>query len=159
MEPMDSFANAIRSQEGNGTPGGVEPGSIAWARRRIEEVKAGLKDDPGRAYSVEFTAAAEVLREHDPVQFNSLRRLLKDKQVRLGEFDRLVDQRRRERVEDRKRNRAVAAARSSRAAHSIGHGHLQRHVYEWRMGSVMRKLLMLLRVGEMEKASAPPSAI
>ena len=34
--------------------------------------------------------AAEILREHDPVEFNSLRRLLKDKLVRLGEFDRLI---------------------------------------------------------------------
>jgi hypothetical protein len=86
---MDAFADALRCQEGNGTCEGVEPGSLAWARRQIEEIKAGLRDDPGLAYSVEFTAAAEVLREHDPVQFNSLRRLLKDKQVRLGEFDRL----------------------------------------------------------------------
>ena len=61
-----------------------------------------------------------MLREHDPVQFRSLRRLLKDKQIRLGEFDRLVDQRRRERVESRKRNRAVAAARISRTADAIG---------------------------------------
>jgi hypothetical protein len=117
---MNIFADAVRIQEQNGTHEGVELGTLAWARQKIEEVKAGLRDDPGRTYSVEFTAAAEILREHDPVQFNSLRRLLKDKQVRLGEFDRLVDQRRRERVEYRKRNRAVAAARSSRAAHSIG---------------------------------------
>lgn len=41
--------------------------------------------------------------EKGPVQFNSLRRLLKDKQVRLGEFDRLADQRRRERMERNKR--------------------------------------------------------
>ena len=93
-EPMDTFADAVRSHEQNGTREGVEPGSLAWARRPIEEVKAGLREDPGRAYSVEFTAAAEILREHDPVQFNSLRRLLKDKQVRLGEFDRLIEQRR-----------------------------------------------------------------
>jgi hypothetical protein len=51
---------------------------------------------------------------------NSRRRLLKNKQVRLGEFDPLVEQRRRARLEDRKRNRAVAAARISRAAHAIG---------------------------------------
>jgi len=85
-----------------------------WARQQIEEVKAGLRDDPGRAYSVQFTAAAEMLREHDPVQFRSLRSLLKTKLIRLGEFDRLIEQRRRERVEGRKRKRAVAAARSSR---------------------------------------------
>jgi hypothetical protein len=40
--------------------------------------------------------------------------------IRLGEFDRLIEQRRRERVESRKRNRAVAAARSSRTADAIG---------------------------------------
>src|ERR1700730_6431577 len=100
---MDASADVVRSPEGEGTPEGVEPGSLAWARQKIEAVKAGLRDDPGRAYSVQFTAAAEMLREHDPVQFRSLRRLLKDKQVRLGEFDRLVEQRRRERVEDQKK--------------------------------------------------------
>src|ERR1700738_2292060 len=42
------------------------------------------------------------------------------KLIRLGEFDRLIDQRRRERVESRKRNRAVAAARSSRTTDAIG---------------------------------------
>src|ERR1700676_1124508 len=118
---MDAFADALRCQEGNGTCEGVEPGSFAWAFQKIEEVKAGLRDDPGRAYSVQFTAAAEILREHDPVQFRSLRRLLKDKQVRLGEFDRLVEQRRRERVEDqKKRKKTVTAARISRTAHAIG---------------------------------------
>jgi hypothetical protein len=66
---MDAFADELRCQEGNGTCEGVEPGSFAWALQKIEAVKAGLRDDPGRAYSVEFTAAAEVLREHDPVQF------------------------------------------------------------------------------------------
>ena len=91
-----------------------------WARQQIEEVKVGLRDDPGRAYSVQFTAAAEMLREHDPVQFRSLRSLLKTKLIRLGEFDRLIDQRRRERVESRKRNRAVAAARTSRTTDAIG---------------------------------------
>jgi len=117
---MDTFADAVRIQEQNGRREGVEPGSLSWVRH-IEEVKAGLRDDPGRAYSVEFTAAAEILREHDPVQFNSLRRLLKDKQVRLGEFDRLVEQRRRERVEDRKkRNRAVAAMGIPRTTGAIG---------------------------------------
>ena len=116
---MDASADVVRSPEGEGTPESVEPGSLLWACQQIEEVKAGLRDDPGRAYSVQFTAAAEMLREHDPVQFRSLRRLLKDKQVRLGEFDRLVEQRRRKRVEDRKRNRAVAAARISRTAHAI----------------------------------------
>jgi len=103
MESMDASADVVRSPEGEGTLKGVEPGSLLWAHQQIEEVKAALRDDPGRAYSVQFTAAAEMLREHDPVQFHSLRRLLKDKQVRLGEFDRLVDQRRRERVESRKR--------------------------------------------------------
>jgi hypothetical protein len=120
MEPMKTLADAVRRQEQSGTREGVEPGSLAWARRKIEEVKAGLRDDPGRAYSVEFTAAAEILREHDPVQFNSLRRLLKDKQVRLGEFDRLVDQRRRERAESAKRNKTVVAARIARTTHAIG---------------------------------------
>jgi hypothetical protein len=67
---MDTFADAVRRAEGNGTPESVEPGSLSWARRKIEKIKAGLRDDPGRAYSVEFTAAAEVLREHDPVEFN-----------------------------------------------------------------------------------------
>src|ERR1700674_88215 len=119
MEPMDAFANAVSGQEENGTPEGVEPGALFWARRQIEEVKAGLRDDPGRAYSVEFTAAVEILREHDPVQFRSLRSLLKTKLIRLGEFDRLIDRRRRERVESRKRNRAVAAARSSRTTDAI----------------------------------------
>jgi hypothetical protein len=54
------------------------------------------------------------------VQFRSLRSLLKTKLIRLGEFDRLIDQRRRERVEGRKRNRAVAAPRSSRTTDAIG---------------------------------------
>src|SRR6202035_1938181 len=94
-------------------------GSLLWARQHIEEVKAGLRDDPGRAYSVQFTAAAEFLREHDPVQFRSLRSLLRTKLIRLVEFDRLIDQRRRERVESRKRNRAVAATRISRTARAI----------------------------------------
>jgi hypothetical protein len=119
-KPMDASVDVVRSQEQNGTHAGVEPDTLAWARRQIEGVKVGLRDDPGRAYSVEFTAAAEVLREHDPVQFNSLRRLLKDKQVRLGEFDRLIEQRRRESVESTKRNKSVAAARISRTAHAIG---------------------------------------
>ena len=51
---MDAFADALRCQEGNGTCEGVEPGSFAWALQKIEAVKAGLRDDPGRAYSVEF---------------------------------------------------------------------------------------------------------
>jgi hypothetical protein len=75
-EPMDASADVVRSPEGEGTPEGVEPGSLLLARQHIEEVKAGLRDDPGRAYSVQFTAAAEMLREHDPVQFRSLRSLL-----------------------------------------------------------------------------------
>ena len=117
---MDASADVVRSPEGDRTLEGVEPGSFLWARRHIEEVKAGLRDDPGRAYSVQFTAAAEMLREHDPVQFRSLRSLLKTKLIRLSEFDRLIDQRRRERVESRKRNSAVAAARTSRTADAIG---------------------------------------
>ena len=40
--------------------------------------------------------------------------------MRLGEFDRLIEQRRRERVDNRKRNRAVAAARTARAADAVG---------------------------------------
>jgi hypothetical protein len=117
---MDASADVVRSPEGEGTPEGVEPGSLFGARQHIEEVKAGLRDDPGRAYSLQFTAAAEMLREHDPVQFRSLRSLLQTKLIRLGEFDRLIEQRRRERVERRKRNRAVAAARSSRTTDAIG---------------------------------------
>src|SRR6202162_3607826 len=119
-EPMDASADVVRSPEGERTPEGVEPGSLLRARQQIEEVKAGLRDDPGRAYSVQFTAAAEMLREHDPVEFRSLRSLLKTKLIRLGEFDRLIEQRRRQRVESRKRNRAVAAARSSRTTDAIG---------------------------------------
>jgi hypothetical protein len=117
---MDASADVVRSPEGDGTPKGVEPGSLLWARQHLEEVKAGLRDDPGRAYSLQFTAAAEMLREHDPVQFRSLRSLLLTKLIRLGEFDRLIEQRRRERMECRKRNRAVAAARSSRTTDAIG---------------------------------------
>src|ERR1700730_4187830 len=105
---MDASADVVRSPEGEGTPEGVEPGSLLWARQHIEEVKAGLRDDPGRAYSVQFTPAAEMRSEHDPGKLRSLPGLLKDNQVRLGEFDRLIDQRRRERVESTKRNRAVA---------------------------------------------------
>jgi len=74
---MDAFADVICSPEGERTPESVQLGSLLWARQHIEEVKAGLRDDPGRAYSVQFTAAAEMLREHDPVQFRSLRSLLK----------------------------------------------------------------------------------
>src|SRR6202045_219520 len=117
---MDASADVVRSPEGERTPEGVEPGSLLWACQKIEEVKADLRNDPGRAYSVQFTAAAEMLREHDPVQFRSLRSLLKTKLIRRGEFDRLIDQRRSERVESRKRNRAVAAARGSRATDAIG---------------------------------------
>ena len=73
---MDASADVVRSPEGERTPEGVEPGSLFGARQHIEEVKAGLRDDPGRAYSVQFTAAAEMLREQDPVQFRSLRSLL-----------------------------------------------------------------------------------
>src|SRR6202048_5106538 len=116
---MDASADVVRSPEGERTPEGVEPGSLLWARQHIEAVKAGLRDDPGRAYSVQFTAAAEMLREQAPVQPRSLRSLLKPKWSRLGEYDRLSEQRRRERVESRKRNRAVAAARSSRTADAI----------------------------------------
>jgi hypothetical protein len=67
---MDTFADAVRGPRGNATPEGAEPGSLSWARCKIEEVKTKLRGDPRRAYSVEFTAAAEVLREHDPVEFN-----------------------------------------------------------------------------------------
>src|SRR3984893_15339689 len=119
-EPMDASADVVRSPEGEGTPKGVEPGSLFWARQQIEEVKAGLRDDTGRAYLVQFTAAAALMREHDPVQFRSLRSLLKTKLIRLGEFDRLIERRRRERVASRKRTRAVAAARISRTTDAIG---------------------------------------
>ena len=114
---MEYFANGVSSAEVSEP---LEPGSLLRAHRRIEAVKAALRDDPGRAYSREFTTAAEVLREHDPVQFNSLRRLLKDKHVRLGEFDRLIELRRRERAEQRRRNRAVAADRASRTVDVLG---------------------------------------
>src|SRR5216684_4009990 len=93
-----------------------ERSSLQWARRTLEEVKARLKDDPGRAYSVEFTAAAEILREHDPFEFNSLRRVLKDKLVRLGEFDRLIHRRQGERAEDARRAKRIVKARAARAA-------------------------------------------
>jgi hypothetical protein len=116
---MDFSVNAPCAEE-NETSEDVEPGSLPWAHRLIETVKAGLRSDLAQAYTREFAAAAQVLREHDPVQFNSLRRLLKDKQVRLGEFDRLIELRRRERAESRKRNRVVAAARTSRTADSFG---------------------------------------
>ena len=96
---MSASTKAQCAENAIGTTEELEPNSLPWAREKIEEVKAQLRDDPGRAYSVEFTAAAEILREHDAVQFNSLQRLLKDKQVRLGEFDRLIEQRRRERVD------------------------------------------------------------
>ncbi len=86
------------------------------ARRKIEEIKTRLRGDPGRAYSVEFTSAAEILREHDPVEFNSLRRLLKDKLVRLGEFDRLIHRRQGERAEDARRAKRIVKARAARAA-------------------------------------------
>jgi hypothetical protein len=46
------------------------------AHRRGQS-RAQRRDDPGRGYSVQFTATAEMLREHDPVQFRSLRSLLK----------------------------------------------------------------------------------
>ena len=75
-EPMDASADAIRGQEQNERGEGIAPASLAWARQKIAEIKAGLRDDPGWAYSVQFTAAAEMLREHDPVQFRSLRSLL-----------------------------------------------------------------------------------
>src|SRR6202163_4408010 len=117
---MDASADVVRSPEGERTPKGVNPFPLFGPRQHREEVKAGLRDDPGRAYSVQFTAAAEMLREHDPVQFRSLRSLLKTKLIRLGEFDRLIDQRRSERVESRKRKRAVAAARISRTTDAIG---------------------------------------
>ncbi len=79
---MSAYRGTRRSEDVIGTAD--ERSSLQWARRQIEEVKARLRGDPGRAYSVEFTAAAEVLREYDPVQFYSLRRLLKDKLVRLA---------------------------------------------------------------------------
>jgi hypothetical protein len=53
--------------------------------------------------------------EKGQVQFNSLRRLLKDKQVRLGEFDRLADQRRRVRVERNKRRLLTPSPPAGRA--------------------------------------------
>ena len=111
---MSAYTGTRRSEDVIGIAG--ERSSLRWARRKIEEVKAGLRDDPGRAYSVEFTSAAEILREHDPVEFNSLRRLLKDKLVRLGEFDRLIHRRQGERAEDARRAKRIAQAQAARAA-------------------------------------------
>src|SRR6266851_2070988 len=111
---MSAYTGTRRSEDVIGIAG--ERSSLRWARRKIEEVKAGLRDDPGRAYSVEFTSAAEILREHDPVEFNSLRRLLKDKLVRLGEFDRLIHRRQGERAEDARRAQRIAQARAAGAA-------------------------------------------
>jgi hypothetical protein len=111
---MSAYTGTRRSEDVIGAVD--ERSSLQWARRKIEEVKARLRGDPGRAYSVEFTAAAEILREHDPVQFNSLRRLLKDKLVRLGEFDRLIHRRQGERAEDARRAKRIAKARAAGAA-------------------------------------------
>jgi hypothetical protein len=55
---MSAYAGAQRTEDAIGA---AERSSLQWARRKIEEVKAGLRDDPGRAYSVEFTGAAEIL--------------------------------------------------------------------------------------------------
>jgi hypothetical protein len=111
---MSADTDTQRSEEVIGIAD--ERSSLQWARRKIEEVKARLRGDPGRAYSVEFTAAAEIPREHDPVEFNSLRRLLKDKLVRLGEFDRLIHRRQGERAEDARRAKRIVKARAARAA-------------------------------------------
>src|SRR6266849_4281059 len=111
---MSAYTGTRRSEDVIGAVD--ERSSLQWARWKIEEVKARLRDDPGRAYSVEFTSAAEILREHDPVEFNSLRRLLKDKLVRLGEFDRLIHRRQGERAEDARRAKRIAQARAARAA-------------------------------------------
>jgi len=111
---MSAYTGTQRSEEVIGAAD--EHSSLRWARRKIEEVKAGLRDDPGQAYSVEFTAAAEILREHDPVEFNSLRRLLKDELVRLGEFDRLIHRRQGERAEDARRAERIVQARAAGAA-------------------------------------------
>jgi hypothetical protein len=54
------------------------------------------------------------------VQSLWLRNLLKTKLIRLGEFDVSSSSARRERAESRKRDRAVAAARSPRTADAIG---------------------------------------
>src|ERR1700719_185385 len=43
---MDASADVIRSPEGDGTPEGVEPGSLLRARQQIEEVKAGAQRRP-----------------------------------------------------------------------------------------------------------------
>src|SRR6266849_3417363 len=96
---MSAYTGTRRSEEVIGAAD--ERSSLQWARRKIEEVKARLKDDPGRAYSVEF---------------NSLRRLLKDKLVRLGEFDRLIHRRQGERAEDARRAKRIAQAQAARAA-------------------------------------------
>src|SRR6266851_3884667 len=111
---MSAYTGTRRSEDVIGAVD--ERSSLQWARRKIEEVKTRLRGDPGRAYSVEFTAAAEILREHDPVEFNSLRRLLKDKLVRLGEFDRLIHRRQGERAEDARRAKRIAQAQAARAA-------------------------------------------
>jgi len=69
---------AQRSEDAIGAAN--ERSSLQWRARKSRRSKPGSDDDPGRAYSVEFTNAAEILREHDPIQFNSLL-LLKDKLV------------------------------------------------------------------------------
>jgi hypothetical protein len=75
---------------------------------------------PSRFFTSLQSARGQRGPEHNPVQFNSLRRLLKGKLVRLGEFDPLADQRRRERVErvsgTRRSRRYIAAP----TAHAIG---------------------------------------
>ncbi len=111
---MSAYTGTRRSEDVIGAVD--ERSSLQWARWKIEEVKARLRDDPGRAYSVEFTSAAEILREHDPVEFNSLRRLLKDKLVRLGEFDRLIHRRQGERTEAARCARRIVKAQAARAA-------------------------------------------
>src|SRR6266851_6527765 len=61
---MSAYTGTRRSEDVIGAVD--ERSSLQWARRKIEEVKTRLRGDPGRAYSVEFTSAAEILREHDP---------------------------------------------------------------------------------------------
>jgi hypothetical protein len=44
---MDTFADAASRQEQNGAPEDVERRLLSFARRTIEEIKAGLRNDPG----------------------------------------------------------------------------------------------------------------
>jgi hypothetical protein len=53
---MSAYTDTQRSEDVIGAID--ERSSLQWARRKIEEIKAGLRDDPGRAYSVEFATGS-----------------------------------------------------------------------------------------------------